>query len=213
MSTSTPVAIPPNHHAAHPGFSGLGGLLAGLSMVPRRRGVGRLAADLASVTTSDRVVDIGCGPGAAAREAARRGARVTGVDPAAVMRRLARLLTRPSAAITWADGVAEALPTPAGSATVLWSIATVHHWRDVDAGLAEAARVLAPDGRFLAIERRTRPGATGHASHGWTEAQAATFAELCAGAGFSDVRVETHAVRRRQLWVVRGRREVASATS
>jgi ubiquinone/menaquinone biosynthesis C-methylase UbiE len=209
----TPAELTPNHHANHPGFSGLGGLLAGLSMIPRRRGVARLAADRAGVTSADRVVDVGSGPGAAAREAARRGAGVTGVEPASVMRRLARFLTRRSAGITWVDGVAEALPLADASATVLWSIATVHHWQDLDAGLTEAARVLAPGGRFLAVERQSHPGATGHASHGWTDAQATAFAERCSHAGFEDVVVEAVAAHRRRLWIVRGRRGVASIGS
>jgi ubiquinone/menaquinone biosynthesis C-methylase UbiE len=48
----------------------------------------------------------------------------------------------------------------------------VHHWHDLDAGLAEVRRVLRPSGRFLAIERQVEPGATGLASHGWTAEQA-----------------------------------------
>ena len=41
-------------------------------------------------------------------------------------------------------GVAEAIPLPEGSAAVAWSIATVHHWSDIDAGLREVRRVLLP---------------------------------------------------------------------
>ncbi|MGH3882514.1 MAG: class I SAM-dependent methyltransferase [Pseudonocardiaceae bacterium] len=192
-----------NHHADHPGFAGVTGLLAGLTMILGRGAVARLTADLAAVSDADRVVDVGCGPGAAVREAARRGARVTGVDPAPVMLRLARTLTRNRPAITWADGTAEDLPLPDGSATVLWSVATVHHWTDVTAGLAEAKRVLAPGGRFVAIERRVRPGATGLASHGWTDQQAESFAAQCRAAGFADVRIEQHLSGRRAVRVVR----------
>src|SRR3712207_2751108 len=95
-------AVPavPNHHADHPGFAGVTGLLMGLTMVPGRGTLARLAADLVAVAPGDHVVDVGCGPGAIAREAARRGARVTGVDPAEVMLGLARRLTRKGAPIT-----------------------------------------------------------------------------------------------------------------
>ncbi|HSL08485.1 MAG TPA: class I SAM-dependent methyltransferase [Pseudonocardiaceae bacterium] len=192
-----------NHHAGHPGFAGATGLLAGLTMIVAGGAVARLAADLAAVSDADRVVDVGCGPGTAVREAARRGARVTGVDPAPVMLRLARTLTRNRLTITWAEGAAEDLREPDGSATIVWSLATVHHWRDVTAGLAEARRVLAPGGRFLAIERRVRPGATGLASHGWTDQQAESFAAQCRAAGFDSVHVEKHTPGRRAVSVVK----------
>jgi ubiquinone/menaquinone biosynthesis C-methylase UbiE len=191
-----------NHHADHPGFAGVTGLLAGLTMIIGRGTVARCAADLASVTQADHVVDVGCGPGTAAREAARRGARVTGVDPAAVMLRLARALTPDRAAIDWAEGTAEDLPLPDGSVTVAWSLATVHHWKSVTAGLAEARRVLAPGGRFLVIERRVRSGATGLASHGWTDHQAESFVAHCREAGFEDIRVERRTPGRRPVLVV-----------
>jgi ubiquinone/menaquinone biosynthesis C-methylase UbiE len=201
MTSTTPVALPPNHHAGHPGFAGLSGLAAGLSMIPGRGAVGRLAADLAAVSPSDHVVDLGCGPGVAAREAARRGARVTGIDPAPVMLRMASRLTRSTSCITWSLGASEAIPLADAAATVLWSIATVHHWRDLDTGLREVDRVLAPDGRLLVIERQTRAGATGHASHGWTDEQAAGFAQRCREMGFIAVQVGLRAGRRPLLTV------------
>ncbi|HEX4103209.1 MAG TPA: class I SAM-dependent methyltransferase [Pseudonocardiaceae bacterium] len=191
-----------NHHADHPGFAGIPGLLVGLIMNFAGGATARLAANLAAVSDADRVIDVGCGPGTAARQAARRGARVIGVDPAPVMLRLARTLTRDRSAITWTQGAAEDLPEPDASATVVWSLATVHHWRDVTAGLAEIKRVLAQSGRFLAIERLVSPGATGLASHGWTAQQAEAFAALCRAADFADVHVERHTPGRRTLVVV-----------
>jgi SAM-dependent methyltransferase len=192
-----------NHHAGHPGFAGVTGLLAGLTMIVAGGAVAHLAVDLASVSATDQVLDVGCGPGTAVRAAARRGARVTGVDPAPVMLRLARTLTRDRPAITWAEGAAEDLPQQDGSATVVWSLATVHHWRDVTAGLAEVRRVLASGGRLLAIERCVRPGATGLASHGWTEHQAESFAAQCRAAGFESVRIEKHTPGQRAVFVVK----------
>jgi ubiquinone/menaquinone biosynthesis C-methylase UbiE len=202
MTTPSPTHAVPNHHAHHHGFAGVGGLVAGLTMIPGRGSTARLAADLTAVSDRDRVVDVGCGPGSAARIAARRGAMVTGIDPASVMLILARRLTRPRSSIVWAEGAAEALPLPDGSATVLWSLSTVHHWRAVDVGLAEAHRVLAPAGRLLVVERRTYPGAKGRASHGWTDEQADLFADLCHAAGFADARTERHTPGRRPLLVV-----------
>jgi ubiquinone/menaquinone biosynthesis C-methylase UbiE len=95
------------------------------------------------------------------------------------------------------------MPLPAGSATVVWSLATVHHWQDVGAGLGEARRVLSPQGRLLAVERQVREGATGLASHGWTQQQAESFAAQCRDAGFTDVAIEQHGSGRRAVWAVR----------
>jgi ubiquinone/menaquinone biosynthesis C-methylase UbiE len=206
MIQPNPPPLVPNHHADYRGFSGISGLAAGLTMIVGRGPVARLAAELTAVSNEDRVVDVGCGPGTAARVAARRGAAVTGVEPAPVMLELARRLTRRAVAVSWKQGGAEALPLPNDSATVLWSISSVHHWPDLDAALAEAHRVLAIRGRLVAIERRTRPGATGLASHGWTDMQAEGFADRCRAAGFVDARIETHTPARKALLVVRATR-------
>jgi SAM-dependent methyltransferase len=187
----------PNHHANYPGFSGLAGLMAALSMVVGRGRDARLAVGLSGARSGDVVVDIGCGPGVAARYAARLGASATGVDPAPVMLRVARLLTRRSETVRYIEGTAEALPVPDHSASVVWSVAAVHHWTDLDAGLREATRVLRSGGRLVAIERRTAPGGRGHATHGWTDTQADAFADRCRQHGLTDVQVEQNTSGRR----------------
>jgi ubiquinone/menaquinone biosynthesis C-methylase UbiE len=166
------------------------GVVAALSMMTGRMGDARLAVRLSGLQAGETVVDVGCGPGAAVRHAAALGATVIGVDPASIMLRVARLLTRPSARVRYVEGTAEDAPVAAGSADVVWSIATAHHWADVDAALGETRRMLSTGGRFVVIEKRTVAGARGHASHGWTEAQAAAFGQRCADHGFADVRVE-----------------------
>jgi ubiquinone/menaquinone biosynthesis C-methylase UbiE len=181
----------PNHHAHHAPFAGVSGLIAAFSMTVGRDGDARLAAELSGVSSGDTVVDIGCGPGVAARLAASRGATVTGIDPAAVMLRVARFTTRDASRIRYVRGTAESLPVDDASATIVWSLSTVHHWADIEAGLAETRRVLQPGGSFVAIEHRSQPGASGLASHGWTGEQAEAFAEQCRRAGFVDVRVDT----------------------
>ena len=120
------------------------------------------------------------------------------VDPAPVMLRVARLLTRPSKNVRYLQGTAEAVSLPDDFASVMWSIACVHHWGDLDAGLREARRVLRSGGCLVAIERRTPPGARGHASHGWTDGQAGTFADRCLQLGFVDARVARHNTARKK---------------
>ncbi|MBO0825542.1 MAG: class I SAM-dependent methyltransferase [Actinobacteria bacterium] len=197
MTTEQTSAIP-NHHANYPGFAGPGGFFAAATMLLTGASNARLAQRLTGLTASDALADIGCGPGTAARLAAGLGASVTGVDPAPVMLRLANLLTRQSAhAVRYALGSAEALPLDDSSVSVVWSIASVHHWADLDAGLREAQRVLKPGGRLLAIERLSPPGATGLASHGWTPEQAAAFADRCLAHGFTHAKVSQHGAGRR----------------
>jgi ubiquinone/menaquinone biosynthesis C-methylase UbiE len=205
MTTATPPDRVPNHHAGHAPFRGLRGVLAAATMTVGREGDAALAIELAGVESGDRVVDVGCGPGTAVRRAARAGARVTGIDPAPVMLQTARRFGGGDR-VTYVEGRAEALPVPDASADAVWSIASVHHWPDLDGGIAEARRVLVPGGRFVALERRTRPGATGHASHGWTDDQAEAFAARCRTAGFSEVRVEPRQAGRRSLVAVVGTR-------
>lgn len=195
-----------NHHADHPGFAGVTGVLCGLAFLVVGRAKARLAAEVAQVSTDDHVVDVGCGPGTAVRLAARRGARVAGVDPSSTMLRIARLVTPQRAPITWGEGTAEALPVPDGSATVVWALATVHHWQDVDKAVAEARRVLTPGGQLIAIERQSPDGATGLAGHGWTREQAEAFATLCRDAGFDDVSVTGGGSGKGTVWVVCGKR-------
>lgn len=193
--SNDPTVLAPNHHGHHPGFSGLTGWIAALSMRFGRTGDAELAITLTDLHPGAGVADIGCGPGVAARLAAERGAIVTGIDPSEVMLGFARRGDR-RRAVTWRQGAAEALPLPDRSVDIAWSLSTVHHWPDLSGGLAEVRRVLAPGGRFLATERRVKAGATGHASHGWTTQQAETFAELCESAGFDDVRTSSHDTKR-----------------
>jgi ubiquinone/menaquinone biosynthesis C-methylase UbiE len=182
----------PNHHRDHAGFTGASGALCAVLFRLRHRDRSALASRLTGAGPGDTVVDIGCGSGATARHAAALGATVIGVDPAPMMLRVARLTAR-HRRVRYAIGTAEALPIDDGAATIAWSIATVHHWHDVDAGIAEVHRVVRPAGRFLALERRTTPGVTGIASHGWTPDQAEAFADHLSAHGFSDVTIDEHA--------------------
>jgi ubiquinone/menaquinone biosynthesis C-methylase UbiE len=203
LDTSAASPAVPNHHAHHPPFAGVSGLLAALTFSVGRGSDGDLALRLTATGPDDHVVDVGCGPGTAVRRAAGRAASVVGVDPAPVMLRVARILTiRRARAVRYLEGAAEALPLPNASGTVWWSIATVHHWKDVDAGIAEARRVLRPSGRLLAVERLVEPGARGLGSHGWTDDQAEAFAARCAAAGFADVAVSHHDTHRRVVAVL-----------
>jgi ubiquinone/menaquinone biosynthesis C-methylase UbiE len=187
-------------------------ILTAVSMTMGRGPGARAVAPPADETTADQVVDIGCGPGTAVREAARRGARATGIDPSADMLRLARWISsiRGSRNVTWLQGRAEVLPVRDGSATLAWALSSVHHWDNRAAALREIDRALAPAGRVLLAERLTKPGAHGHASHGITRDQAEALAKELTAAGFADVHVLTRHTRHRTLITVEGTKRSAS---
>jgi ubiquinone/menaquinone biosynthesis C-methylase UbiE len=175
-------------------------------MTAGRGPAARAVADAVGLGSGDQVLDIGCGPGTAVREAARRGVTATGIDPSPLMLRLARQISfaRRSRNVAWLRGRAEALPVPDHSMTLVWALSSAHHWDDRAAALGEISRVLAPGGRLLIAERLRDPAAHGHAAHGLTHDQAGRLASQLTVAGFTDVRVETGRSRRQTLLMVRG---------
>ncbi len=78
---------------------------------------------------------------------------------------------------------AEALPFPDGSFDRVWTIHSFHHWEDPARGIAEARRVLRPDGRFLIVESESR------GAHGLDRSRAQALAETLRDAGFADATV------------------------
>ena len=112
----------------------------------------RLAAE-AVVRSGDAVLDVCCGTGDLALAAERAGGRVTGLDFSEQMLVRAR---KKSQTVEWVLGDATALPFPDASfeaATVGFGIRNVP---DLEAGLAELARVLRSGGRVACLEI-TRP--------------------------------------------------------
>jgi demethylmenaquinone methyltransferase / 2-methoxy-6-polyprenyl-1,4-benzoquinol methylase len=112
----------------------------------------RIAAE-AVVRKGDRVLDACCGTGDLAVACARAGGLVTGLDFAPRMLDRAR---RKLPSATWVEGDLLSLPFEDGSfeaATVGFGVRNV---ADLEGGIAELRRVLAPEGR-LAILEITQP--------------------------------------------------------
>jgi ubiquinone/menaquinone biosynthesis C-methylase UbiE len=201
MTATDPRHEEPAHAHWHPTHGVLFETVCALSMTLGRGAMARAVAELAGLSRADVVVDVGCGPGTAARRARRTAGEVFGVDPSAPMLRLGRLLTaaRRMDRISFVEGAAESMPLETASATVIWAIQSAHHWREPGQGLREARRVLAPGGRLIVAERAVAAGARGHAAHGLTEHQAAAWARLATDAGFEDVGTRPVRVGRRRL--------------
>ena len=94
-----------------------------------------------------RVLDLGSGGGHVSFAAAPHVGEVVACDLSPRCWRSSRG-PPPSAAgnVTTREGVAESLPFADASFDFVLSRYSAHHWRDLDAGLREVARVLKPDG-------------------------------------------------------------------
>lgn len=173
-------------------------------MTVGRGQVARMTCDIAEIGPGDCVVDVGCGPGTAVREAARRGSTATGVDPSLVSLRFARWISslRRTKGANFSEGCAEALPLSDRSADVVWALNSVHHWRDRSLGLAEARRVLTADGQLLLVERRVKPG---HRGHGFNPAQADDLVAEVGSSGFAAAQRIERSTRRRSFVIISAR--------
>jgi SAM-dependent methyltransferase len=102
-------------------------------------------ADLAAVTSGQRVLDVGCGPGALTAELVRRSgpAFVSAVDPSALFVEAARLRFP---GVNVQEAVAERLPFPDDTFDVAVAQLVVHFMADPVGGLAEMARVTRTGG-------------------------------------------------------------------
>ena len=98
-----------------------------------RRPDRRIASGIdATLGDAANVVDVGAGAGS--YEPLNR--TVLAVEPSEVM-----IQQRPAGAATWLQGSAEALPLGGASFDAAMAVLTIHHWTDLERGLAEVARV------------------------------------------------------------------------
>ena len=138
--------------------------------------------------------------GAGTVRAASAGTHVIAVEPTPFMRRVLavrRALSRRRTNIEVADGAAERIPADGGSVDAIWAVNTMHHWVDVERGVAEIARVLRPNGRILLVDEDfADPSHPDHGRfggdhdnehHGFTMVGAETMGELLRAAGLTDI--------------------------
>jgi ubiquinone/menaquinone biosynthesis C-methylase UbiE len=101
-----------------------------------------------------RALDLGCGGGHVCYRVAPHVAEVVAVDLSAQM--LATVVRAASERelrnITTQQSAAESLPFAQGRFDIVLSRFSAHHWRDLDAGLREARRVLAPEGKAIFVD-------------------------------------------------------------
>ncbi len=96
------------------------------------------------------VLDLGCAGGFMAEALAKKGAEITGIDPAAQAIAAARAhAAREGLAIRYDVGVGEALPYGDGAFDCVVCVDVLEHVADLQRVMAEVARVLKPGGMFL----------------------------------------------------------------
>jgi ubiquinone/menaquinone biosynthesis C-methylase UbiE len=165
--------------------------------------------DAASISPCESVLDVACGTGVLAREAARRtapGGKVTGLDCNPGMLAVAG---RQAPGIEWTEGMAETLPFADGSFDAVVSQFGLMFFQDRVAALAEMRRVLKPGGRLAVAVWDSQDNTPGYRA--MTELLARLFGEeaadalrapYCLGdrqalaslfddAGIADARIET----------------------
>jgi ubiquinone/menaquinone biosynthesis C-methylase UbiE len=101
------------------------------------------------IVPADRLLDVGCGTGAASRAAAASATTVVGVDLSAEMVERAAASARDLANVRFDVADAEHLPFADGAFTAVLCSNSFHHYPDPAQAVAEMARVLSPGGRLV----------------------------------------------------------------
>jgi ArsR family transcriptional regulator len=146
------------------------------------------------------VVDIGCGDGYLAVEAARWARHVTGVDRSDDVLEHAKALAtkRQVTNVEWRKGDLSRLPLRDASHDVALLSQSLHHASDPERAIAEAVRVLRPSGRLLLMDLKAHDQSWVRSRFGDRHLGFSVdeLRELLEGAGLEHVRVSTGASRR-----------------
>jgi SAM-dependent methyltransferase len=137
------------------------------------------------------VGDLGCGTGETSAALAPFVARTVAVDRSGEMLQAARRRLRDAPNVEVRRGELEALPIADGELDAAIMLLVLHHVPDPAAVLGEAARTLAPGGRFvlcdmLPHDHEEYKKEMGHVWLGFGDDQ---LRRLLTGAGFADIRI------------------------
>jgi SAM-dependent methyltransferase len=173
--------------------TGAVGHVAGWIMGRRSSNVARnrWAVQLLDVQPTDRVIELGWGPGVAIAALATRAIRglVVGVDHSQVMIRQARRRNRAAiraGRVRLVHAPVESRSISDGPFDAGLAVNTVGMWPDPAARLRELARLLRPGGRIAPLSQPRCPGATAATS----AAAANELAAMLTEAGFERLRTE-----------------------
>jgi ubiquinone/menaquinone biosynthesis C-methylase UbiE len=173
--------------------TGAVGHVAGWVMGRRSSNVvrNRWAVRLLDVQPTDRVIELGCGPGVAVAALATQAIRglVVGVDHSQVMIHQAHRRNRTAVRggrVRLVNTPVESLSISDGPFDAALAVNTVGMWPDPTARLREVRRLLRPGGRIALVSQPRCPGATAATS----AAASDELAALLTDAGFEQLRTE-----------------------
>jgi trans-aconitate methyltransferase len=172
---------------------GLGGRAVGWIMGTRSSNVGRnrWAVDLLDVQSTDRVLEIGFGPGVAIEAFAARATdgTVYGFDHSELMVRQATRRNRRAVAegrVQLAIGSVDAVPDLGPPLDIVFTVNTVMFWPDPPTQLADMAGRLRPGGTLALVHQPRHQGADAAAADRWAD----DLSGLLRAAGLDEVRVD-----------------------
>ena len=168
-------------------------LLPGRSWAAWSRALGELLPPL-------EVVDIGCGEGYLAIEAARWARHVIGIDRSDEMLERAKALAvrRQVTNVDWRKGDVSRLPLRDSSQDVALLSQSLHHASDPERAVVEAVRVLRPRGRLLVLDLKAHDQTWVRARFGDRHLgfSTETLTTLLRSSGLTHVRVGTGASKK-----------------
>ena len=107
------------------------------------------AIELLQLQAGDRLLDVGCGTGAAVRAATPIVSRAVGLDLSPQMIAEAKRRAQGIAGAAFELGDSEHLPFADAEFTAVLCTTSLHHYPHPDLAIGEMARVLAPNGRVV----------------------------------------------------------------
>jgi SAM-dependent methyltransferase len=136
-------------------------------------------AQLAKVSGTENVLDVGCGIGGPSRFLVKQfGCRVTGIDLTAEFVEVAKMLARLTGLadrVSYRQGNALDLPFADASFDLVWSQNAVMNIADRDRLYAEMRRVLEPNGRLAIQDIAAGPGGEPYYPTPWAKDRSISF--------------------------------------
>jgi SAM-dependent methyltransferase len=175
---------------------GVFGYVAGYVMAHRPSNLERnnWALSLLEIQPSDRILEIGFGPGIAAGKAAAMAAEVVGIDRSTLMvhqasRRNRTLIEQGKLKLLF--GSVDALPPELGLFDKIYSVNVVHFWREPVPVFRRLRNLLKPGGVLLTAYMPRHAGAKDEDA----VRKGRQIEEWLREAGFGDVRTETRMMK------------------